>query len=230
MTMDNIISVENLTKIYDTGRVEVAALTGVGLSVRRGEFLAVMGASGSGKSTFMNIIGCLDRATSGTYLLEGEDISGKTQDELSCIRNQKIGFVFQAFNLIPRTSAVKNVEIPMIYARKGIAERKHRAITLLEKVGLAERAHHLPSEMSGGQKQRVAIARALANEPPIILADEPTGNLDSRSSGDIMRIFSELNRRDGNSIIIVTHEREIAEFTDRIVTFRDGAIISDECR
>jgi len=228
--MDHIIKVENLTKIYSTGKVDVTALDHIDVAIKSGEFVAVMGASGSGKSTFMNIIGCLDRASEGSYMLEGIDINERSQDELSGIRNKKIGFVFQAFNLIPRTSALKNVEIPMIYAKMNLAERNDRALSLLDKVGLKERAHHLPNELSGGQRQRAAIARALANEPPIILADEPTGNLDSKSSADIMKIFSDLNRIDRNSIIIVTHERDIAEYTDRIVTFRDGCIISDEYR
>ncbi len=228
--MDHIIKVENLTKIYSTGKVDVTALDHIDVAIKSGEFVAVMGASGSGKSTFMNIIGCLDRASEGSYMLEGIDINERSQDELSGIRNKKIGFVFQAFNLIPRTSALKNVEIPMIYAKMNLAERNDRALSLLDKVGLKERAHHLPNELSGGQRQRATIARALANEPPIILADEPTGNLDSKSSADIMKIFSDLNRIDRNSIIIVTHERDIAEYTDRIVTFRDGCIISDEYR
>ncbi len=228
--MEPIIRVENLSKIYGSGKIQVAALCNVNLSVNKGEFIAIMGASGSGKSTFMNIIGCLDRPTEGSYYLEGIDIKEKTQDELSKIRNQKIGFVFQSFNLIPRTSTVKNVEIPMIYAKMGLEERRRRALALLEKVELSDRGHHLPSELSGGQKQRVAIARALANDPPIILADEPTGNLDSHSSQEIMKIFTELNKKDGNSILIVTHERDIAEFTDRIVTFKDGNIVGDEKR
>jgi putative ABC transport system ATP-binding protein len=226
--MEPIIRAENISKIYGSGRIEVAALCNVNLSVSKGEFIAIMGASGSGKSTFMNIIGCLDSPTSGSYFLEGVDIKEKTQDELSRIRNQKIGFVFQSFNLIPRTSTVKNIEIPMIYAKIGAEERRRRALALLEKVELSDRGHHLPNELSGGQKQRVAIARALANDPPIILADEPTGNLDSHSSQEIMKIFAELNKNDGNSILIVTHERDIAEYTDRIVTFKDGAIIGDE--
>lgn len=225
---DQIIRIENLSKIYNTGDIHVTALCDVTLSIRRGELIAVMGASGSGKSTLMNIIGCLDRPTEGHYYLEGIDVKEKTDDELSAVRNKKIGFVFQSFNLIPRTSAIKNVELPMIYAKVGAAEREVRAMKLLESVSLADRALHMPSELSGGQKQRVAIARALANQPQILLADEPTGNLDSQSSGEIMEIFKRLNREEGNTVIIVTHEREIAEFTDRIITFKDGRVIGDE--
>jgi putative ABC transport system ATP-binding protein len=187
-----------------------------------------MGASGSGKSTLMNIIGCLDRPTDGHYYLEGVDVAEKSDNELSAVRNKQIGFVFQSFNLISRTSALKNVELPMVYGRVGAEERKERALELLKNVGLEDRAHHMPNELSGGQKQRVAIARALANKPQIILADEPTGNLDSQSSVEIMEIFTMLNRKEGNTVIIVTHERDIAEFTDRIITFKDGHIIRDE--
>jgi len=223
----NIIKVENITKMYENGKVSVAALQDVSLSVKQGEFLAIMGASGSGKSTLMNILGCLDRPTSGNYFLEGVDISGMTDDELSTVRNKKVGFVFQSFNLIPRTSALSNIELPMIYGKVKAKERESIAYKLLEQVGLSDRAQHLPNELSGGQKQRVAIARALANSPQIILADEPTGNLDSHSSLEIMEIFTNLNR-EGNTIIIVTHEHSIANCTDRIVTFRDGRIVGDE--
>jgi putative ABC transport system ATP-binding protein len=227
MTVE-LIKMEDLAKVYDTGEIQVAALKSINLTIHKGEFIAVMGASGSGKSTLMNILGCLDRPTEGRYLLEGDDVMEKSDNELSAVRNKKIGFVFQSFNLISRTSALKNVELPMVYGRIGAEERKERALELLKNVGLEDRAHHQPNELSGGQKQRVAIARALANKPQIILADEPTGNLDSQSSVEIMDIFTMLNRKEGNTVIIVTHERDIAEFTDRIITFKDGHIIRDE--
>lgn len=229
MYNESLIEIKTLGKVYQMGSNELHALRGINLTIHKGEFISIMGTSGSGKSTLMNILGCLDKATYGDYLLEGIDIKEKTEDELSDIRNRKIGFVFQSFNLIPRTSALKNVELPMIYARKSQSYREDRAKLLLERVGLGERLSHVPNELSGGQRQRVAIARALANEPPIILADEPTGNLDSRSSIEIMELFSELNA-EGKTVIIVTHEREIAEYTNRIVTFKDGQIISDERR
>lgn len=224
--MSNMISIRNLNKVYKTGSVEVHALKSVNLEIEHGEFIAIMGHSGSGKSTLMNILGCLDRPSSGEYLLEGIDIKGQNQDELSLIRNKKIGFVFQAFNLIPRTNVLRNVELPMIYAKTKASYRRQRAIELLEKVGLGERINHLPNELSGGQKQRVAIARALANNPPIILADEPTGNLDTQSSEEIMEIFRTLNK-EGSSVILVTHEPDIAEYADRVIVFRDGSIIED---
>lgn len=223
-----MIEIDKLSKTYKNGDIEVNALNEITLNINRGEFLAIMGTSGSGKSTLMNILGCLDRPTAGKYLLDGIDIASKTDDELSEIRNQKIGFVFQSFNLIPRTSCQKNVELPMVYAKMNSSERKVRAKELLKKVGLEARVDHMPNEISGGQKQRVAIARALANKPPIILADEPTGNLDSVSSVEIMEIFKSLNRDDKNTVIIVTHERDIAEYTDRIITFKDGKVIGDE--
>ena len=225
---EEIIKIEKLSKLYENGDLSVKALDNISLSVTQGEFIAIMGASGSGKSTLMNILGCLDRPTEGYYYLEGIDVGEKTDDELSEIRNRKIGFVFQSFNLIPRTSALQNVELPMIYGKVKASERTGMALSLLEQVGLTDRAHHMPNELSGGQKQRVAIARALANCPQIILADEPTGNLDSHSSEEIMEIFARLNRKEGNTVIIVTHERDVAEFTDRIVTFKDGAVIRDE--
>ena len=226
---NNLIQIKNLSKIYQMGSNELHALKSINLSIDQGEFVAIMGTSGSGKSTLMNILGCLDRASFGDYFLEGIDIKEKTEDELSYIRNQKIGFVFQSFNLISRTSALKNVELPMIYAKRDSEYRQKRAIELLVRVGLADRIDHVPNELSGGQRQRVAIARALANEPPIILADEPTGNLDSKSSLEIMELFTKLHQ-EGKTVIIVTHEREIAEFTNRIITFKDGTIINDERR
>lgn len=226
--MDEVIRVEGLSKVYRSGPIEVTALSDVTFSIKRGEFVAIMGASGSGKSTLMNIIGCLDRATSGTYILEGIDIREKKDDELSYIRNQKIGFVFQFFNLISRTSALKNVELPMIYGKVPTEKRRPRAAMLLENVGLKERAAHMPNELSGGQKQRVAIARALANDPPILLADEPTGNLDSAASEEIMGIFTRLNKESGTTVIVVTHEQDIAAFADRILFFKDGRLVSDE--
>lgn len=225
---NELIRMEELSKTYDTGEIQVEALKSISLTINKGEFIAIMGASGSGKSTLMNIIGCLDRPTDGYYYLEGENVMEKSDDELSAIRNKKIGFVFQSFNLISRTSALKNVELPMVYAKIDVNERRKKSLELLKSVGLEDRAHHMPNELSGGQKQRVAIARALANNPQIILADEPTGNLDSQSSVEIMDIFCKLNRQEGNTVVIVTHEREIAEFTDRIITFKDGQIIKDE--
>jgi putative ABC transport system ATP-binding protein len=226
VSMDKMISIKNLNKIYKTGSVEVHALKNINLDINYGEFIAIMGHSGSGKSTLMNILGCLDRPTSGKYLLDGIEIDKQSADELSLIRNKKIGFVFQAFNLIPRTNILRNVELPMIYAKVKSGQRREKALELLEKVGLGDRITHLPNELSGGQKQRVAIARALANNPPIILADEPTGNLDTKSSEEIMNIFRTLNK-EGNSIILVTHEPEIADNADRVIVFKDGSIIED---
>lgn len=221
-----IIQIENLTKIYDTGSIQVEALKSVSLNVDKNEYVAIMGASGSGKSTLMNIIGCLDRMTSGKYILDGEDVSKLNDTQLAEIRNKKIGFVFQAFNLLPRLTALGNVELPMIYAGIPVSQRYKRAKEALEKVGLGDRIHHRPNELSGGQKQRVAIARALVNNPAILLADEPTGNLDTKSSIEIMDIFESLNE-EGVTIVMVTHEADIASHTKRNVVFRDGEIISD---
>lgn len=225
---EDIIKIENMTKVYANGEIQVKALKTINLTIQKGEFVSIMGSSGSGKSTLMNILGCLDRPTEGHYFLEGIDVREKSDNELSAVRNKKIGFVFQSFNLISRTSALKNVELPMVYGRIDADERQERALELLRRVNLENRADHMPNELSGGQRQRVAIARALANQPQIILADEPTGNLDSESSVEIMDIFTKLNRENGNTVIIVTHERDIAEFTDRIITFRDGEVLTDE--
>lgn len=222
-----LIKVRNLKKVYRNGKLEVEALKNINITVYEGEFVAIMGTSGSGKSTLMNILGCLDRATEGSYELEGIETTQRTDDELSFIRNQKIGFVFQSFNLIPRTTALANVELPMVYGKVGAEERHERAKELLRMVGLEKRAHHMPNELSGGQKQRVAIARALANNPPIIFADEPTGNLDSASSVEIMDIFTRLNHEMGNTVIVVTHEPDIAEFTDRVLVFKDGQVVDE---
>ena len=224
---EDLIRLENLVKIYDTGAIKVLGLKKINLTIKRGEFVAIMGQSGSGKSTLMNILGCLDRPTMGHYYLDGVDVASMEADELSAIRNHKIGFVFQSFNLISRTSALKNVELPMTYARRSKKERRERAMQLLERVGLGKRYEHWPNEMSGGQRQRVAIARALANEPPLILADEPTGNLDTASSIEIMELFSQLHK-EGATVVVVTHEENIAEFTDRIIRFQDGQILSDK--
>lgn len=222
-----IIKTENLKKVYDTGSIQVEALKSINFGVEPNEYVAVMGASGSGKSTLMNILGCLDRCTGGKYILDGEDVSTLNDDQLAIIRNKKIGFVFQAFNLLPRLSALANVELPMMYAGLSGAERQKKAKAALEKVGLGDRMHHRPNELSGGQKQRVAIARALVNDPAILLADEPTGNLDSKSSEEIMEIFQNLNN-DGVTIVMVTHEADIAMHTKRAVVFKDGEIVSDK--
>ena len=222
-----IIRMQDIGKIYDTGKIQVDALRNVDIGIEKGEFVSIMGPSGSGKSTLMNIIGCLDKSTSGSYELDSVNISELDEVELAKIRNTKIGFVFQSFNLLPRITALQNVELPMIYAGIGKKERRVKAIEALERVSLAERMHHKPNELSGGQKQRVAIARALVNNPAIILADEPTGNLDTASGEDIMAVFQELNR-EGVTMVVVTHEPDIAEHTKRIVKFRDGFLISDE--
>jgi putative ABC transport system ATP-binding protein len=222
-----LIEVRDLTKVYGEGPAAVAALNRVSLSIRRGEFLAIMGPSGSGKSTFMHLLGCLDTPTSGSYRLAGQETSDLTRDELALVRGRQIGFVFQSFNLLSRTSARENVELPMLYAGVARAARDERAQTLLDKVGLGARMDHRPNELSGGQQQRVAIARALANDPPLLMADEPTGNLDSASSVEIMTLFQHLNRDNGITIIVVTHAAEIAAWATRVVTFRDGSIVED---
>jgi putative ABC transport system ATP-binding protein len=221
-----VIRVEELHKYYELGETRVHALRGISLEIQRGEFAAIMGASGSGKSTFMNVLGCLDRPSSGRYLLEGINVSEHDKTVLALIRNQKIGFVFQGFNLLARTTALENTELPTIYTKIGKAEREKRATAALAMVGLAERAHHFPSQMSGGQQQRVAIARALVNHPSILLADEPTGTLDSRTSGEIMEIFQALNEK-GLTVVLVTHENDIAQFAKRVLVFRDGKIHKD---
>jgi putative ABC transport system ATP-binding protein len=218
-----VLRVEELHKYYELGETRVHALRGVSLEIQRGEFVAIMGASGSGKSTFMNILGCLDRASAGRYLLEGIDVSQHDKKALALIRNQKIGFVFQGFNLLARTTALENTELPTLYTKIDKAEREKRASEALALVGLAERAQHYPSQMSGGQQQRVAIARALVNRPSILLADEPTGNLDSRTSVEIMQILQDLNDK-GLTIVLVTHEHDIAQFATRVLVFRDGKI------
>jgi putative ABC transport system ATP-binding protein len=225
--MDSLIEVRDLVKVYPLGEVEVQALRGVSLTVKQGEFLAIMGASGSGKSTLMNILGFLDRPTSGQYLLEGIDGERLSKDELAGIRNRKIGFVFQGFNLLSRTSAIENVELPLIYAKMPTRRREERALEALSQVGLKGRGHHRPNQLSGGEQQRVAIARALVNEPSILLADEPTGNLDSRTSSEVMEIFERLNRETGITIIMITHEPDIAAFALRNILFKDGSITDD---
>ena len=222
-----VIRVEEVHKYYDLGETRVHALRGVSVAVGRGEFVAIMGASGSGKSTFMNMLGCLDRPSSGRYLLEGMDVSQHDKRALALIRNQKIGFVFQGFNLLARTTALENTELPTLYAKIDKVERQKRASEALAMVGLADRAHHFPSQMSGGQQQRVAVARALVNRPSILLADEPTGNLDSRTSVEIMEILQNLNDK-GLTIVLVTHELDIAQFAKRVLIFRDGKIRKDD--
>jgi putative ABC transport system ATP-binding protein len=224
---DPLIDVRDLAKVYGDGSTEVRALRGVSLSIRRGEFVAIMGPSGSGKSTFMHLLGCLDRPTSGSYRLGGVEVSRLSRDQLATIRNARIGFVFQSFNLLPRTTALENVELPMLYAGVGREERMKRARALLNKVGLGDRLDHRPSELSGGQQQRVAIARALVNGAPLLMADEPTGNLDSTSSGEIMTLFRQLNKDQGITVVVVTHDPGIAAWSRRVVTFKDGLITDD---
>lgn len=226
MQARQIIGIEAIRKVYQVGSVEVRALDGVSLQIHENEYVAIMGPSGSGKSTLMNILGCLDTPTSGTYVLNGTDVSEMLDDELADIRNREIGFVFQTFNLLPRYTALENVELPLIYSGVSKLERRERAVKALESVDLGGRMDHKPNELSGGQRQRVAVARALVNRPAIILADEPTGNLDSKTSVDIMRLFEEIYMR-GNTIIVVTHEEDIAQHARRIIRLRDGLIESD---
>jgi len=221
-----LIDIREITKVYEMGQERVHALSGVNLGVDRGEYVAIMGPSGSGKSTLMNLIGCLDTPTSGSYVLNGREVARMTDDELASIRNQEIGFVFQTFNLLPRTNALQQVELPLVYSGLSRKDRRERAVKALEAVGLADRMNHMPNEMSGGQRQRVAIARALINDPSILLADEPTGNLDSQTGAEIMALFDQLNAR-GNTIVLVTHEEDIAAHARRIVRLLDGKIRDD---
>jgi putative ABC transport system ATP-binding protein len=229
MSLPPVIALRNVEKVYEMGEAEVRALNGVTLVVERGGFVAVMGASGSGKSTMMNIIGCLDVPTRGRYWLDGVDIRKLDDAALSRIRNRKIGFVFQSFNLIPRTSALANVEMPLMYAGVRSKERRERALAALDMVGMSDRAHHLPSQMSGGQQQRVAVARAIVTDPSLILGDEPTGNLDTQSSAEVMGIFKRLNEL-GRTVVIITHENDIGAYARRTVRVRDGLIVDDEAR
>lgn len=223
-----LIESKEISKVYQFGDVAVNALCSISLGIENGEFIAIMGPSGSGKSTFMNILGCLDKPTSGQYLLEGVDIGNLGRDELAGIRNKKIGFVFQGFNLLSRTAAVENVELPMLYNGLSAKERRQKALDALKNVGLEGRENHHPNQLSGGQQQRVAIARALVNDAPIILADEPTGNLDTKTSAEIMELFTKLNAESNITIILITHEHDIAEYSRRIIKFLDGRITNDE--
>jgi putative ABC transport system ATP-binding protein len=227
--MAPLISLQSLTKTYTVGEVAVHALRGISLDIESGEFVSIVGPSGSGKSTCMHILGCLDRPTTGKYLLEGKDVSQLSRDELARVRNHKIGFVFQSFNLLPRTSALENVELPMLYTGSKVApaERHRRAKAALASVGLDNRMDHFPNQLSGGQQQRVAIARALMTEPPILLADEPTGNLDSRTSVEVMEIFQRLQMERGITVILITHDHDVAEYGSRVISFKDGHVISD---
>ena len=228
--MTTSISVRELTKVYDLGEVQVRALRGVTVDIHEGEFVSVIGPSGSGKSTFMHILGCLDRPSAGTYVLDGADVSKLSKNALAAVRNKKIGFVFQGFNLLSRTTALDNVELPLLYNGNGMRgkERRRRAKAALESVGLGDREGHHPNQLSGGQQQRVAIARSLINEPAILLADEPTGNLDTRTSVEVMDIFQRLNTERGITVLLITHEQDIAEYGTRIIAFRDGKIVSDQ--
>jgi putative ABC transport system ATP-binding protein len=227
--MSPVISVRDLTKTYKVGEHSVHALRSISLDIEQGEFVSVIGPSGSGKSTLMHILGCLDQPTSGQYILDGRDVSRLTDDEVSLVRNQKIGFVFQGYNLLTRTSALENVELPLLYggANLSASERRHRAMAALTAVGLESRADHHPNQLSGGQQQRVAIARALLNHPTILLADEPTGNLDSKTSVEVMDIFQSLQRERGITIVLITHEMDVAQYGSRLISFKDGRIVSD---
>ena len=227
MTAQALIAVRDLTKTYHVGEVDVRALRGVTLDVQPGEFVALTGSSGSGKSTFMHLLGCLDRPTAGTYLLNGRNVADLSSRQLSAVRNKEIGFVFQGFNLLSRTTALENVELPLLYSRTRVRDRHVRAAAALQAVGLGDRQDHHPNQLSGGQQQRVAIARALVSEPRLLLADEPTGNLDSKTSVEVMGIFQKLNAERGLTIVLVTHERDIAEYATRIVSFLDGRVRSD---
>lgn len=227
MSEINVVEIKDVVKVYKTGSISFKALKGINLNITKGEFTSIMGASGSGKSTLMNILGCLDKMSEGEYCLNGKNISELNDDELAYIRNKEIGFVFQAFNLLPRMTVLENVELPMIYAGVSPKIRRERAIKALEKVGLGDKLHNKSTEISGGQKQRVAIARAIVNEPTIIMADEPTGNLDTKSTFDILKIFQDLND-EGATVIMVTHEPDVAQHTKRIVRFKDGVVIEDK--
>jgi len=223
-----LIETREITKVYRLGEIDFKALCSISLTIEKGEFISIMGPSGSGKSTFMNILGCLDKPTAGRYLLDGIEVGGLLRDERAEIRNRKIGFVFQGFNLLPRTSAIENVELPLLYNGLSPSERRERAMAALKKVGLAGREQHHPNQLSGGQQQRVAIARALVNDAPLVLADEPTGNLDTKTSAEIMDLFVNLNKESNITVILITHEPDIAAYSKRVIRFLDGCIVKDE--